>query len=220
MTKVLIFGNGQMSEIAHVYLSTDSPFEVVGFCVDKNYIREDIHRGLPVFTFEDIQETHPPSDYAIFAPMGPKRMNRLRAEKYNQVKDMGYDFVTYISSRATVCPEVEIGENCFILENNVIQPFVKIGNNVILWSGNHIGHHSIIMDHCFLASHIVVSGKVKVEAYCYFGVNATIRDEITIKESCVIGAGAVIMKSTKEKEVYRGLMSKPHSVTSDSINII
>ena len=37
---------------------------------------------------------------------------------------------------------------------------VRIGNDVVLWSGNHIGHDSTIGDHCFIASHVVVSGNV------------------------------------------------------------
>ena len=52
----------------------------------------------------------------------------------------------------------EIGENCFIFEDNTIQPFVKIGDDVVLWSGNHIGHHAEIGDHCFISSHVVISG--------------------------------------------------------------
>ena len=50
------------------------------------------------------------------------------------------------------------GDNCFILEDNTVQPFVTIGNNVTLWSGNHIGHDSVIEDDCFISSHVVVSG--------------------------------------------------------------
>lgn len=69
-----------------------------------------------------------------------------------------------------------MGDNCFVFENQTIQPFVKIGNDVIIWSGNHIGHHSMIGDHCFISSHVVISGNVKIEPYCFLGVNSSIRD--------------------------------------------
>ena len=35
----------------------------------------------------------------------------------------------------------------------------------MLWSGNHIGHHTTIDDHCFITSHVVISGNVNVMAY-------------------------------------------------------
>jgi UDP-3-O-[3-hydroxymyristoyl] glucosamine N-acyltransferase len=95
-----------------------------------------------------------------------------------------------------------VGRNCFILEDNTIQPFVKIGDNVTLWSGNHIGHDTIIEDHCFITSHVVISGFVHVHPYCFIGVNASLRHAINIAPRTLIGAGAVIMKSTVEDGVY------------------
>ena len=219
MKRVVVFGNGQMAEIAHVYLAHDSPYEVVAFCVDKDHLQGDRYRGLPLIAFEDIERAYPPGDCAMFIPIGAKRVNHLRAEKYCQAKGKGYGFISYVSSKAIVCPETNIGENCFILENNVIQPFATIGNNVILWSGNHIGHHSVIMDHCFLTSHVVVCGRVTVESYSYLGVNSTVRDGLTIRESSVIGAGALLMRDTEPGQVYVGLPAKRHSLPSKSVDV-
>jgi len=95
-----------------------------------------------------------------------------------------------------------VGDNCFILEDNTIQPFVRIGNNVTLWSGNHIGHDAIIEDHCFLTSHVVVSGFTRVGYNSFIGVNATLRNAITIAPETLIGAGAIIMKDTVAQGVY------------------
>lgn len=219
MKRVVIFGNGQMAEIAHVYFMDDAPFDVAAFCVDEAHIRNDRFRGLRVIPFESLARTHPPSDYSMFVPIGAKRMNRLRTEKYLQAKEKGYELVSYVSSKAFVSPETKIGENCFIFENNVIQPFVSIGNNVVLWSGNHIGHHTTIMDNCFVASHVVISGNVTVGPYCYFGVNATVRDGIRIAENCVIGAGALIMKNTEENQVFKGRAAESESFPSDRAKV-
>jgi sugar O-acyltransferase (sialic acid O-acetyltransferase NeuD family) len=219
MKKVVVFGNGQMAEIAHVYLAYDSPFEVAAFTVDNDYMEGNVFRGLPVVAFEKVVVAYPPSEYDMFVPIGAKNLNGLRAEKYFQAKEMGYRFISYVSPKAVVCPETKIGENCFIFENNVIQPFVTIGNNVILWSGNHIGHHTVIGDHCFVTSHVVISGRVTVEQYCYFGVNSTVRDGLTIKERCIIGAGSLILKNTKGKQVYRGEHTECFRFSSDSVKV-
>ena len=113
-----------------------------------------------------------------------------------------------------------IGRNCFILEDNTIQPFVKIEDNVTLWSGNHIGHHSTIDRHCFLASQIVVSGGVKIEEQCFIGVNATLRDHITVGARSIIGAGVLLLNSTEAQSVYKGSRGVPSKAKSSAIRSI
>ena len=217
MSDVVIFGDGQIVDLAHYFLTHDSDDEVVAFSVDGAYIKEDTLRGLPIVAFEDMQRLYPPEDFKMFIAIGHARMNKLRQEKYQTAKDLGYSLVTYVSSRATTWPDANIGDNCFIQENNVIQPFVKIGSNVVMWSGNHIGHETHIGDHCFLTSHCVVSGNVTIEPNCFIGVNATIRDGITIARECLIGAGAMIMKDTQPREVYVGHRATLRDTPTDKL---
>ena len=204
MEKVIIFGTGSFAKVAHFYLTNDSPYEVVAFTANKNFIQEKELLGLPVIPFEEIEKSYPPDNVKMLIAIGYRNVNKLRAEKYNEAKSKGYELITYVNSKATHWGDTEIGDNCFILENQTIQPFVKIGNDVIIWSGDFIGHNSVIGDHCFICPHVVIAGYVKIEPYCFLGVNATIRDGITIARECVIGAGAVILKDTKEKGVYVG----------------
>jgi len=130
-------------------------------------------------------------------------MNKLREEVYFEIKSKGYRFISYISSKATLFDN-PIGENCFILEDNTIQPFTTIGNNVVLWSGNHIGHHSEIKDHVSFTSHVVMSGHCVIERYCFLGVNSTLRDRIILAEGTLVAMGATITKSTAPWGVYVG----------------
>ena len=131
----------------------------------------------------------------------------------------GYRLVSYVSSRCSYLSQTPPGDNCFILEDNTVQPFVTIGNNVTLWSGNHIGHDATIEDHCFITSHVVISGYVRVGTRSFIGVNATLRNSITIAPQTLIGAGAIIMKNTRPKEVYMPERAKLFSKTSDEIEL-
>lgn len=125
-----------------------------------------------------------------------------------------------MSSRATVLNDDRIGENCFVLEDNTIQPFVEIGDNVTLWSGNHIGHHSRIGSHSFLASHVVVSGGVVIGEQCFIGVNATLRDHIRIGDRCVIGAQALLLEDAAPEGVYIGNATERSRVPSSRLRKI
>jgi sugar O-acyltransferase (sialic acid O-acetyltransferase NeuD family) len=153
----------------------------------------------------------------MFAPLSPAKMNKIRAQKYFAAKEKGYSFISYVSSKATVWDAAEIGENCFILEDNTVQPFCKIGDNVVLWSGNHIGHHSIIGDHCMLTSHVVVSGHVTIKPYSFFGVNSTLRDGIQIGEATFVAAGALITKDTTASSFLKTQAAQLQDIKSDQL---
>lgn len=220
MADVVIFGNGQMAEVAHFYLTHDSPHRVVAFTVDADYVGAGSFHSLPVVAFDDVEHAFPPSQCAMFLPISYHGVNALRKARYLAACAKSYTCISYVSSRATVWPGFEPGANCFIFENNVIQPYVHIGNNVVLWSGNHIGHHTCIGDHCFLASHVVVSGAVSIGERCFIGVNATLRDGITIGEECVIGAGALILDDAPPRGVYIGTASARRNTPSDKLKRI
>ena len=218
--KLVIFGAGDIAELAHFYFSTDSDYEVVAFAVDADYLTGSFFCDLPVVAFEEITTHYPPEQYAIFVAFSYSKLNAVRLEKYCQSKEKGYQLATYVSSYATVLNKQSIGDNCFILEDNTIQPFVNIGNNVTLWSGNHIGHHSTIRDHCFLASHIVVSGGVEIKEQCFIGVNATLRDHITVGERCVIGAGTLLLSDAEPEGLYIGKATERSSLPSAKLSKI
>ena len=220
MSRVVVFGIGQFAELAHFYLTHDSPHEVVGFTVDGDYMSQTEHLGLPVTAFEEVQDAHPPGDAALFLPISFKRMNHVRAERVQTAKDKGYEVVSYVSSRATTFPGFECGENCFILEDNTIQPFVTVGADVIMWSGNHIGHHSTIADHVMVTSHVVISGGCTIEPHCFFGVNSTIRDETVIGRETLVGAGVTILADTEPYSVFKHPGAEPAGFRSDQIRSI
>lgn len=218
MAKVVIFGTGEIAEVAHIYLQHDSAHDVVAFTLNNEFKNVDIFRTLPVVSFESIIKTYPPNQYKLFIPVSFRDLNQHRADKFREAKELGYEMISFISSKAQIMPETEIGENCFIFENNVIQPKVKIGDNCIIWSGNHIGHHTTIGSHCFIASHAVISGHVNIGDYSFIGVNATVRDNIDIAKNNVIGAAATILKSTKEGDVYKGIQAPLAPYSSAEIN--
>ena len=217
MAKVVVFGVSQWAELAHFYLTHDSPHEVVAFTLDRDYLEQNEYKGLPVVPYDEIEKIYPPDQFKMFIPMSFKRMNHVRAEKYADAKRRGYELISYVSSKATTFPDFECGDNCFIFEDNTIQPFVKLGSNIVMWSGNHIGHHSVIKDHVMITSHVVISGCCTIEPYCFFGVNATIRDETVIARETLVGMGVTILKDTKEFEVYKATGTPPAGFRSDEI---
>ena len=217
MARIVIFGASQWAELAHFYFTHDSPHEIAGFTVDRDYIAERTFGGLPVVPFDEVEKHFPPGAYQMFLPISFKKMNHFRAEKYLAAKEKGYTLASYVSSKASVWPGFSCGDNCFIFEDNTIQPFVRIGNNVVMWSGNHIGHHTTIEDHVMITSQVVISGCCRIEPFCFFGVNATVRDETVVAHDTLVGAGALILRDTKPFELYKAAPTQAAKIRSDQI---
>ena len=202
MSKIIIFGAGKIADVAYFQLTNDSPHAVAAFSADGDYISQKEKFGLPVIAFEEVLDKYPPDDFKMLVAVGYQDLNRFRAQKYEEAKSKGYELISYVSSRASNFGKVEIGDNCLILENAVIQPCSKVGNDVFFWNGNHLGHHASVEDHCYIAGQVVISGASVIEPYCFLGVNATIGHEIKIGRESFIGAGALVTKNVAPKSVY------------------
>jgi len=213
MREVVIFGTGQMGELAHFYFSHDSRLTVAGFTVDQTHLKKTEFCGLPVVPFEQLTKVFSPERFGLFVAVSYAKLNAVRSEKVTVGRTLGYRLVSYLSSRATVFPNFKLNDNCFILENSTIQPFANVGSNVTLWSGTHIGHHSIIEDDVFIARGII-SGNVRIGQGSFIGGNAMIRENVTIGRNCLVGAGALVMDDQPDYSVVSGTKSARSKVPS------
>ena len=199
--KLIIFGSAELATLAHYYFSIDSDYEVVAFCVDDEFVTQGKINKLPIIPFSQIKKQFPPDSFEMHVAISYAQFNELRREKYLQAKKAGYKLASYICSRGVYWPDLSIGDNCFILENQTIQPTVKIGSNVVVWSGNHVGHGSIIHDHVYISSHVVICGHCNIGPKSFIGVNASIRDFASVGEQCFIGMGGIVTKDLPNESV-------------------
>jgi len=211
---LIIVGDSSFAEVAYEYFQFDSDYNVVAFSVESAYLKKTSLMQLPVVPLENLPQLFNPEDYYVYVAVVYSQLNQLRTRLYQKIKQLNYKLASYISKHAFIWKNVEIGEHCFIFENNVIQPFVKIGANNVLWSGNHIGHHSNIGNNCFISSHVVISGHCQINDNCFFGVNSTLADRVTIAEDCVIGAGATLFKNTEPGLIYKSKHTEIASISS------
>ncbi len=202
--KVIVFGNEELSALNYFHLTHDSPYEVVAFTVDEAYLTEPRLFGLPVVPFETVERVYKPEDHKMSLLIGFRGANAFRSSKYSEAKRKGFECISYISSKAMIWPEVEIGENSFVHEGATVEPFAAIGNNVVISAASFVGHHTRIGDHCFLSARSTILGSVVVEPYCVIGANATVIDRLTIARETIVGAGGLITKDSREGGVYVG----------------
>jgi sugar O-acyltransferase (sialic acid O-acetyltransferase NeuD family) len=202
--RLVVFGSREMAQLARYYFDQDSSYQVVAFTVDDEHVTSSQLDGLPIVPWSEVTAKFPAGEADMFVALSYSGMNRLRAEKFQQARAAGYRLATYICSKSACWPDLRVGENCLVLENQTLQPTVRLGNNVFLWSGNHIGHGTEIEDHVYLASHVVVSGHCRIGTRSFLGVNATLRDFVRIGADCFIAMDASVTQDMPDGSVALG----------------
>lgn len=205
---LVIFGTAEMAQLARYYFENDSDRRVVAFTADDDHVEAPELNGLPVIPFSEIKTRFPPGEADMHVALSYRGLNRLRQEKFEAAKAAGYRLASYVCSKSVTWPDLSVGENCFILENQTIQPTVKIGDNVMIWSGNHLGHGAKISDHTYISSHVVISGHCEIGKRCFFGVNATLRDFLKVGDDVFIAMHVAVNQDIPEGAVVIGESSE------------
>ena len=217
MQKIIIFGTGELAQRIFYYLK-NSDDKVVAFSANESNIDSNELLGLPVVAFENIEEKYSPEEFSMFIALAYSDMNKKRAKFFDEAKSKGYELYSYVHPSTKIWDEFEMGENCFILAENIIQPFVKIEDNVLIGSNNLISHNTVIEKNCFLTSNITLGGHITIGANSFVGLSATINQRVKIGKECIIGAGTLITKDVNDKEVYAENSSKKLPQTSSEIS--
>ena len=211
--RIVIFGSAEMASLARYYFEKSEENVVKAFTVDDAFVQQDTFEKLPIVPWSELQKTFPCSTHSAHVALSYKKLNRLREHKFHQVKNAGYNLLSYISPNASICSSFRHGDNCLVLEDQTIQRNVVFEDNVMAWSGNHFGHGSVIGSHTYVSSHVVISGNSQIGQRCFFGVNAAIKDFSKIGDDCLIGMGTNITKDMKDGSVA---INPPSSILDES----
>ncbi len=203
MADLVLFGAGQIAQVAKAYIDAHGPDRIVGFTVDAAYKIGDTFAGLPLIAWEELEQKFPPGDVKLLGPLSYRRLNEFRRDRHLEGRERGYTFASFIHPASHIYAAA-IGENCFILENNVIQPFVRIGAGVMMWSGNHIGHHSSVGDYCFIASQVGLGGDAKIGERCFLAGKVGVEGGVTVGDGCFLGTGVLVKKNLPAHSVVPG----------------
>ncbi len=218
--KLFIFGTGTIAEIAYYYFSTETNYKICGFVEYKKFIRKKKIYNLPVIALENIQKFFPSRDYFGFVAIGYRSLNDDRSKVYKLLKKKKYKLASFVSKKSHIAKNVKIGDNCLILEKQIIQPFTQIGNNVTLWCGNIIGHHCKIKDNCFITSNVVVAGYSSIGENTFIGIKTAIKDKSKIGKYCAILMNSSIGKNMPDYSSSLSNISEIYKINHPLIKTI
>lgn len=202
MKKIIIFGLDQFADTVYELLNEENKFDVVCFCVDREYIPENKFKfGLPIVEFDKIKDIFQPEKHEIIFCIGYTKMNLIRKEKMQQVLEWGYSIHEYRHPTAIIQTE-DIGIGNIFMEGVIIGRGVAIGDGNIFWPASHIAHHTHVGNYNFFTISTAIAGNIIIGDYCVFGANCTVKNGVKIADGTLVGAGAYIAKTTKSWSVY------------------
>ncbi len=196
MSKLIIYGLGDFAGLVKHYFSTDSDYEVVAYCADRDYVKQETEGGLPVIAFDEVAAKYPAEDFEMFVAVGYSDM-RARERMFTRAAIAAYRLANFVHSTASVDPSAKLGVNTLILPGSVVEPFAEIGNNNIIWSSVVISHNATVGEHCFLASKSLVGGYSEIGANSFLGFGATVLQKLCVGRETLVGAHSLVTADTQ-----------------------
>lgn len=214
--KLIIFGNGQQSDIISFYLNKLSK-TIHAYCVDEKYYTKSTFKNKKVLTTKEFLKNYDAKNCKLHIAISYKKLNQLRYEKYNFFKERGYSFENVIYNTNLKNGDVKIGNNTVVLDS-YIQPFTKIGNNTLVWSGSILGHHSSIGNNCWITSGSSLGGNCKIGDFTFLGLNSTIGHFVKVGKSCFVGSSSNVTKNISSKSVV--IQNNSNKISFDPLKFL
>ena len=139
---------------------------------------------------------------------------------------------TYIWQYCIILPGAEIGSNCNICANVLIENDVKLGNNVTVKSGVQLWDGVTLEDNVFICPNVTFTNdkvprskmypdlflKTLIKKGASIGANSTIVAGHTIGEYAFVGAGSVVTKDIPANTVWYGNPAVHHGyITNEGV---
>ena len=207
MKNIIVFGSGEFGTLIQNVMSYNQDFQIAAFGDDNMDKSKITTIDVPLFNQGDLFQFAKEND--IHTAIMAIGNNRVRAEKYNLFKEVGFEMLSIVHPKALIDTKVVFGDNVIIEMGTAIHTHSKIGNNVFLGGDALIGHHNIIGNHVLVGGNASFGGAVVVEDYASVGVGSSIKPGVNIGKGAIVGVGAVVIKDVEPGTTVVGVPAKP-----------
>lgn len=105
----MIYGNGDFARLVTYFLS--DIYNIVAYCVGEEFLSVSRANKIfkkPLIDYKIAKNNFLSKDYKMFIAIGYTGMNQIRQKIFNQVKDDGYNLISYIHPSAVIARDTDI----------------------------------------------------------------------------------------------------------------
>ena len=126
MKKLIVYGAGEFGSLIANVLSYHDDLEIAAYGDDDPKKTTDYIDGIPVFGQKDLLNFAKQNNIKLaITAIGN---NTVRAEKFNLLKNMGFQMISIVHPQALIDTKVSYGDNVVIEMGTAIHTNSKIGN--------------------------------------------------------------------------------------------
>ncbi len=205
--KVVIYGTSNIAELVYFWIKTEGNLDVVGFVAKSKYIDSSEFCELPLTPFESILDDFSTDEVQILS-IGPYTNVLERQQMTEEALGKGFTCINYISSKATVAPDVVMGVNNIVLPGVFIDCKGVMGNGNLFRPNSYLGHEFKMGSYNYIAPNCSISGYSDIGDFCFLGIGSTVKDSVKISSRTTLGAHSLLLKDSDPDSVYMGVPAK------------
>jgi len=85
----------------------------------------------------------------------------------------------------------------------IINADVQIGKNCIINTNSVIEHGVKIKDHTHISTGVIINGETNIGSKVFIGSGSVISNNIKIEDSCIVGSGLNVKSNLKKKSIIK-----------------
>lgn len=187
---VFLGGGGHSVAVFDVLIRDFSSLKVLGV-VDPNPKCQLSQLGIEWLGPEELSFLKGVQDVSLVSGIGHLGNADKRHQLFIELNKT-CEFLTVISSKATVSPTASIGRGATIFPNAVVGANVRVGDNSIINTSAVIEHGSLIGNNVHISTAAVVNGDCRIKDGAFVGSGAVILQGAEIQQNGFVAALSLI----------------------------
>jgi sugar O-acyltransferase (sialic acid O-acetyltransferase NeuD family) len=171
--------------------------------------------GEVVGTLDEVSRHLGGDDVALVLGVG---LPRIKAALVARLEPLGLPWTTVVHPRATVGPNVTLGDGTYVAAGAIVTVNVRIGRFVTVNMHCQVAHDDVVEDFATLHPDVHLSGNVRIGTGCELGTGSIVIPGTSVGAWATLGAGCVAVRSLEGGTTYVGLPAAAVLRDADTIS--
>jgi sugar O-acyltransferase (sialic acid O-acetyltransferase NeuD family) len=193
MTSIILIGGGGHCRSCIDVIETIDEFEIVGVIERRGGPTFPV-LGYPVIGDDETLGENLSRCKVALITVGQITDSKIRERLYDSALSLGAQFPVIVSPMAYVSRRAKVHGGSIVMHGATVNAGANIGENCIVNSQSLVEHDVVVGSHSHISTGARVNGGVTIGKGTFIGSGAVINQGLTIGAGCVIGSGSIIRK--------------------------